>query len=237
MCRNVLQKVVAGMALAVALTIGTQAEALTFTLDQEFSGGTAPAGSPPWLTAVFAQQGANTVRLTMTATNLTGNEFIDEWLFNLNPLKDPTDLTFTHFSGETAVITTVADNTNSIPADGGGYYDIQFDFPQPQSSRFGVGDQSVYDITLAGLLESDFNFLAAPHGGNGVFHTAAHVLGIGTNDESGWIGDSNGNGNGNGNGEPPPIPEPSTFLLFAAGLGSVAFLRKRRLNSIGSTRV
>jgi len=79
---------------------------------------------------------------------------------------------------------------------------------------------------MTGLLESDFNFLAAPHGGNGVFHTAAHVGGIGLDAEgSGWIGDSNGNGV-----VPPPIPEPSTFLLFAAGLGGLAFWRKSMVN-------
>ena len=106
---------------------------------------------------------------------MTGNEFIDEWLFNLNPLKNPTQLAITHVSDIGAdSVTTVADNSNQIPADGGGYYDIRFDFPSPQANRFGAGDTSVYDLSLTGLLESDFNFLAAPHGGNGVFHTAAH---------------------------------------------------------------
>lgn len=229
MCRNILRKVAAGMALAFALMAGTQAEALTFTLDQEFSGATAPVGTPPWLSATFTQSGANTVRLTMSDVNLTDNEFVTSWFFNLNPAKDPTQLSFAYVSG--IVADAIDTDEDDLQADGDGLFDIRFEFPTaPPAGRFGAGGTSVYDLILTGLLESDFNFVSQVGGGNGVFHTAAHVQGIGIADESGWIGDTNGDGDGGGDGGPAPIPEPSTFLLLGAGLGGLAMWRKRRIN-------
>lgn len=224
MRRTLWKQIAAVIGIAALLTaFGTGAEALTFSLDQEFSGGTAPTGDPPWLTATFTQNGANTVRLTMSGSGLIGAEAVDQWLFNLNPTLNADNLAFTHISGLSAdSIATTADNTNSISADGGGYYDINFNFPAGNpSDRLGAGDTSVYDIALAGLLESDFDFLAAVHGANGVFYTASHVISIGENDGSGWIGDSDGDSSA-------PIPEPSTVLLMGTGLFGLAVWRKRR---------
>lgn len=230
MCQKILKKLVTGTVLAVALMAGAQAEALTYDLSTEFSGGASPVGTPPWLTATFTQMGANTVRLTMADTNLSANEFVDQWLFNYDPTKDATSLTFTYVSGILATVSTVADNSSGIAGDGGGRYDIQFNFPAgPPSARFGENDTSVYDITFTGLTEADFDFLSAPPAGNGQFHTAAHVQGIATAPgapTSGWIGDENGNGGGGGGSV---IPEPGTFLLLGAGLMGLGLYGRKRI--------
>src|SRR5262249_37923052 len=56
-------------ALALAPMFGpapAQAGSVTYTLNTSFNGGT-PTSTPPWLTATFADNGANIVRLTLTA--------------------------------------------------------------------------------------------------------------------------------------------------------------------------
>ena len=66
----------AGVACALALGLGSVAGAATLTLglDVEFSGGTTPAGTPPFLTATFDDSfgGPNDVRLTMSSSGLVG---------------------------------------------------------------------------------------------------------------------------------------------------------------------
>ncbi len=69
------------------------AEKITFNLDVEFSGGTEPAGSKPWLTAAFDDIFANpgdlqpsAVSLTMTAGGLGSGEYVGGWYFNIDPI-------------------------------------------------------------------------------------------------------------------------------------------------------
>ena len=51
----------------------------------EFSGGTVPVGSPPWLTAAFQDISPGSVQFTLSTTNLTANEFVSVFLYNLDP--------------------------------------------------------------------------------------------------------------------------------------------------------
>lgn len=179
-----------------------------FELNYEFSGATAPAGTPPWLTASFSQYAPGVVELVMTATNLVADEFVTEWFFNLNPARDLSGLSFTHIEGMVATTEVSADG---FSADGGGLYDVRFAFPNaPPSERFGAGDTSTYRISGAGLLAGDFSFLSAPHGGHGTWVTAAHVQGIGENAQySGWVA--------------ARVPEPAVYGEFGAVLAAILF--------------
>jgi len=59
---------------------------VTYDLGFEYSGATPPAGAGPWLRATFDDGGSpGAVTLTLTALNLTGGEFVNDWMFNLDP--------------------------------------------------------------------------------------------------------------------------------------------------------
>jgi hypothetical protein len=205
---NMRAVLLAGLLLAVAGPLS--AASLIFDSSIEFSGATAPSGAPPWLRATFDDGGkAGSVMLTFEALNLTGDEFVSELHFNLDPTLDPTLLTFgpiTKFgSFDDPTISTGAD---AFKADGDGKYDLQFAFSISGqgggSSRFGAGESMSLAISgIAGLVASSFDFLSAPDGGSGPFLTAAHVQGIGPRGAfSGWV----------------TVPEPSGAAL--AGLGA-----------------
>ena len=116
----------------------------------------------------------------------------------------------TRFLGRGA-FTDPAVNTgmDAFQANGDGLFDIQvlFDNSDGDSNRFGVGDSAEYTITGFPALDVEsFNFLSAMGGGQGRFRTAAHVGGIGPNDQgSGWI-----------------APEPGTLSLLVLGVACAA---------------
>ncbi len=207
------------LGLAASLLLGASAHAATLTFDMsiEFSGATAPGGAAPWMTATFDDSfgGSDTVRLTMTNTNLLAGESVAGWYFNLDPLLDPTELTITAVD-ITDSVPVVSTGVDLFKADGDGLYDILFDFPPPPgnaAARFTAGETVIFDITynLGNLSAADFDFISTPDGGNGPFVTAAHVQGTGGGSQSGWV----------------TTPEPSTGLLVVAGLAGFA-LRSRR---------
>jgi hypothetical protein len=81
-----------GLAAAVGLLMNQNASAASFTLnfDTEFSGGQAPGGSPPWLSATFTDVTPGTVSLTLSASppggaGLTGTENVDGLYLNVAP--------------------------------------------------------------------------------------------------------------------------------------------------------
>ena len=197
----------------------TAQASLILDLSIEYSGATPPEGTPPWLNATFNGSGGE-VTLTLSTTNLTDNENVKEWAFNLAPNYDPTNLLFTEVSAlregsfSTPDITT---GTNFWRADGDGYFDILIEFSNKDglSNRFGVGDRIVYTITGTGmptLAAESFDFISETGGGSGEYETAAHVGGIGpTDDDSGWVA----------------TPEPATLAVLALGL-LLSLLRKRK---------
>jgi hypothetical protein len=166
----------AGMLLA---TESSQAAIVSWDLNIEFSGATPPAGAAPWLRASFDDGGTSgSVTMTLTPLNLVGSEFVRYWYFNLDPALAPTSLVFSApVKAGTFTDPVLAVGVNAFQADGDGLYDIELAFANSGAERFGAGEVS-YTITgIPALTASSFNFLSAPAGGNGPFHTAAHVQG------------------------------------------------------------
>jgi len=197
-----------------------QGATLTFNLGVEFSGATPPAGSPPWLTAVFDDSfgDTNTVRLTMTATNLVDDEFVGNWSFNFSPVLDPTNLSFVPIDNADSV-PLIDTGVNAFQSDGDGLFDIEFNFPPPPGDfgdKFTSGENVIYDIThsSAEIDALSFDFFSHFGGGQGIYKSAAQVQSIGPTGESGWIAATKGSGTA-------PIPEPTTIFLMSCGLLSI----------------
>jgi len=220
-----------GVALGVALAGSASGAVITYILDDEFSGGTTPAGT---FTATFDDTacGIDCVQLTMAPTGAAGSgEFVSDWWFNFDDAQDLFALVFAFDATSTGPTATVISRSeNNLQADGGNDFDIRFSFATSNSgggiARFDVNETVVYNITgIVGLTASDFDFLAFDDGsGNGGgAHSAAHVQGIGPNENlSGFITDNGGGGPG---GE---LPEPNALWLLGMGLVALAVTRRRK---------
>lgn len=195
---------------------------ITHYLVQEFSGADPPQGTQPpaWLTATFDDSfgGANTVRLTMAATNLVGTEFVDDWLFNLDPVLDPTLLSFAAVGTQPASPIAVQTGVNAFKADGDGWYDILVDYTTSGAQdRFTANEVVTYDITYtAPMTALAFDYPSSTGGGQGTYDSAAHVQGIYQDESgSGWIG-------------PNGIPEPGALLLIGSLLIGLGIISRRK---------
>ena len=203
--------------LGLGIAFGhAQASTVSFGYNLEFSGGQAPAGSGPWMTALFDDHNTpGSVTLTLSSSGMSGSEKISDVFFNLDPSLTPGSLTLSHFSGATA--TSITQGVDCCKADGDGFYDIQLGFAT-NGTGFQSGQTVVYDITgISGLTASSFDFLSTPAGGHGPFLTAAHVLnttGVGSGG-SGWIA-------------PNPVPLPAAVWLFGSGLLGLAGIARKR---------
>jgi hypothetical protein len=210
--------------LVLGLATPTVAKAdLQFTLNTVFNGA-APTSTPPWLTATFAQNGADEVILTLAASLDVASEFIEEVAFNVagtdpltivqDPLADPQN-------------TSMAYNPDSVNLLGGGASGTGFDFlikwtvvgPPTNVGRFNNSDVTTFRIQRTGLLETDFDQVNT---GGANAHVAAHVQGIPTatgGTTSGAIKD----------GPPSVIPEPSSWALLSTALGGILWSLRKRL--------
>jgi hypothetical protein len=200
------------------------ATVLIYGLDTEFSGGTAPAGTPPWVTVILNDfGGTGSVELDITGTNLTSDENLYILMLNLDPLLDPNDLTFTFNSKSRVALDapTISTGVDAFTADGDGKYDIQFEFASGgPPATFVNNDWINYTISgIPSLTVSSFNYLSAPHGGHGPFKIAAHIQNTGGGEESGWVTDITGGSE---------VPEPSTIALLAFGSIALAGYGIRR---------
>ncbi len=217
-----------GLAGLSALMMPAQSPAamLIYSLDTEFSGATAPSGSPPWVTVAMNDYGSpGSVEMTLTAPGLTGNESVFLLYLNLAPTLDPDDLTFALDAKSRAAMTTptISTGVNAFMADGDGKYDIRFSFASGgPPETFVTGDFITYTIGgIPTLTVDSFNFNSSPAGAHGPFRMAAHVQNTGDNFEaSGWIA-----------GPDPVVPEPSSLALLVLGAIGVTgwrLLRRRR---------
>ncbi|HWD90876.1 MAG TPA: hypothetical protein VG938_00875 [Verrucomicrobiae bacterium] len=217
-------RILSGMAAVMAAgVLPLTASTVTYDFGQA-SGGAAPGGTPPWLQAVFSDNGlsANTVQLTLTAKNLVGNEFVSGWYFNLNPTMDPTALSFS-LSGSNPSIQTGA---NAFKAGPDGKYDLVLGFSTVAGSQFGNGDSLTMTISGIGLTANDFDYLSTAAAGCSPYASAAHIESIDQGDLSGWINptattfspaDDRG----------PAVPDGSeTILLLGASLLGLECVRR-----------
>ncbi|MEN6508074.1 MAG: PEP-CTERM sorting domain-containing protein [Smithella sp.] len=202
----------------IAFSLPLCAETIVFNYNFEFSGAVSPAGTSPWLKATFEDAGSGKVRLTFEASGLVGTEYVGESSFNFNPLLDLAKLNISAITGVTVNAQTGLD---AFKADGDGYFDILFDYPQAEAFRFGAGDKAEYLIELTGgsLTPEDFKYKSV-NSATG-YYVAAHVQSIGTGGQgSGWV-----------TGDPSTgvlVPEPGTMLLLGIGLLGLGITSRKR---------
>lgn len=213
--------------LISALVLGSVSSAsatiITFPLNIEFSGGDEPASATlPWVTVTIDDSfgGADTVRLTIEATNLTGGkkgENINTILLNFDPVFDASLLTFTAVDNSDSVPTLISSGNDLYMADGDGFFDIFIEFPPPTGPNsnlwFTGGESVIYDLTyISAISAASFDQFSVMGGGTGVFQASAQILSInGTG--SGWIG---------------AIPEPGTGILLGLGMLGLGWRRQNR---------
>lgn len=211
--------------VAVLVGLGWAAPAVASVImmqsSLEFSGETIPVGSPPWLTATFQDIPSGSVQFTLFTTNLTANEFVSNYFFNLDPALAPGQLVF---SAPTKVGSfdspSISTGVDSFKADGDGYFDVNLGFRVSDglSTRFTAGDSVSYTISgIPGLSAWSFAFTSTHDGSPGIFSDAAHVQGIGSGGLSGWVASSE---------IVEIVPEPTVLGLLA--LGGLALIRRRR---------
>jgi hypothetical protein len=207
---------VTAAALVFLQASAAQALSISFDLDLEFSGATAPEGSTPWMRVTVDDSfgDANTVRLSIDALGLTGTESATGVYVNFDPSLDPTLLSFSVVDNASAPPNAISTGENAFKADGDGFFDVLFDFAPPgtDGDRLTAGESVVYDLVYGSPINaSSFAYDSVNGGGNGTYRAAAHVQSIGYDGEdSGWIG---------------AVPEPSTGLLV--GLGLLVAARRR----------
>lgn len=217
----------AAMACLFAVLSGGQAQAtiVTYSMNIEFSGGTAPSASAPWVVVNLDDHNqSGVVDLKVTAPGLTGNENLASLYLNLDPALNPNDLIFSSIVQSRAFTTpTISTGSNSFKADGDGFYDLLLGFAVGgPPTTFIHGDMLELSISgIATLNALSFFELSLPAGGHGPFTSAAHVQNTGGGGQSGWITDGTNGG--------PNIPEPgSATLLVIGAAGALGYRGWRR---------
>jgi hypothetical protein len=216
-------KVVRGLfkpliALVSVLAVNLAAEAAVDTGTDVSILGSKPASSQtPWIDSVFTDIGPNKVRLTITAPNLTGSEFLQSLYLNFNDTKQVTSLVFTPvvslWQGVSTAYSLGLNQNNFQAGSEGGDFDIQLGFQASggASSQFNHGDTVVFDITTkqnTSLSSLDFAFKSYDGKNHPpLYYEAAYLGGISGN-KSGWVAADTFNVS--------LVPEPTSGIAAAA---------------------
>jgi hypothetical protein len=220
--------------IVFGMASSASALSLTYGLDTEFSGATAPIGAAPWVEVIFDDGDTpGSVRLTITNVGLSNEEFLSGFYFNVDNLSAITGITYVDTSAATINGFLLSEDT--FKADGDGFFDLFIDLAPPPGSfpqKFTTGETLEFDFTGAGITAQSFDALSLGSGNSpDGLPVAAHIQGIDPNaDNSGWITDGDGGDYGDGD-DHPIIPEPGTAFLLLAGLLVMAAGLTRRKRS------
>ncbi len=185
----------------------THAAITQFDLGSEYTGGTAPVGSPAWLRATVDDGGSSgSVTLKIEALNLTGSEFVTKFHMNLDPSISTAGLTTSApVKVGTFANPNVSFSTNAFNAGASASFDLEVLFDNsPPSNRFGAGESVTMTISGSPLLNAQsFSFLSV----SPALPISAHIQGIGANGNfSGWITTA--------------VPEPTSLIGIALAVSS-----------------
>ena len=220
---------------AVLLSNSTAHAALDIPVGTSFNG-MPPTSPPPWVDLNFVDLSPGTVRLTITAAQLSSISFIQNIYFNFDDTKNVTSLTFTPvwslFSGVNSY--SLTERKNNLTAASAGKFDIQLGFGggNNAASQFNGGDRVVFDITSSQSFSSaSFASKSYQPGSippNSSWYAAAFIQNTGAkNNQTDWAGA--------GSFTLTTVPEAS-FGLGAAGccLVGLAFGLRRNKPAVGS---
>jgi len=177
------------------------ATAVDIGINESYNGTAPHSSTTPWVDIVLQDIAPNTVRLTITAPNLTSGhlanpEFLQSVYLNFNAIKDVTALQFTPDYSQWQGLSPVYSlglSQNNFQASTGGNFSILLGFQtKGVPSQFNQGDQVVFDITTTqpntSLNSSDFVYKSVP-GTAGSFYSAALIQNTGSNNkQSDWAG-------------------------------------------------
>ena len=233
--KNTIVKVTLVIALAMlfvpAFSGLAKASTLALNFDDVFSGPKL-SGTAPWITAMFDDTTASNgydVRLTLTASNLVGSDYIEALYFNLDPALNASKLQFKSINKSAVGPVTISEGNNAFKADSDGKYDFMISFSDANFKKeFTNGESVVYDIKYKGKTNVDaasFDFFSKSVGKNGPFLAVAEVENVGkkfgeccgccNNDKDSWI-------------SAKVAPEPVSCSLFLLGGAGLAFARRKR---------
>jgi hypothetical protein len=207
--------------VAVLAAIAMPAQAVVINFDNEFSGGTDCATPVTGCSVLTATSIAGGVHFNFVGTMAPG-EFITELSGNFLGAVAPT---VANITGNTESFVSFAFAKDSFKADGDGFFDWKLTLDNaPPGNRFNGTDHLSWDFL--GLTLPMYNSISVngPEGKNG-FLFATHAQGL-AQGGSGWF-----NGQlapGSTPFDVTPVPEPETYALFAAGLGMLGFMQRRR---------
>ena len=179
-----------------ALLCGSAARAaLDIPISTSFDG-TPPTSPPPWVDLNFVDLSPGTVRLTITASQLSAISYVQNLYFNFDDTKNVTSLNFTPVWSLWSGVDTysLSEHQNQNPADSGGKFDIKLGFGTSKAaSQFNGGDQVVFDITSSQSFSSaSFAFKSYQNGPispNSSWYAAALIQGTGDkNNKTDWAG-------------------------------------------------
>ena len=218
-------------AVSAAGVLNATASTVTYDFGQ-VSGGATPAGTPPWVQAVFSDVGmpADTVQLTLTAGNLAGSAYVSSWYFNVDPTLNPSALSFAA-GGSTGSFTgpTITTGPNGFKAGPDGKFDVLFAFTSTgdDSTRFTSSDSVTYTISgISGLTADDFNWLSTSAGGSGQYSSAAHIE-SGSVDCPAWVNPSTTQILGNADDQHSVPDASTTIMLLGVSLAGIESMRRK----------